>query len=149
MSLEKSDARDLPRSPVAAAIARQHVWRFCSGLPRDLVEVATLLTSELVTNAVRHARGSIRLAMNRDRAMLHIEVSDDSPDPPVVRNAHPTDTGGRGVMLVDRLAAGWGVAMRNGGKVVWFRLPTPRHEPERSQQAPVRYGSVGPDATGD
>lgn len=126
MSLEKSEARDLPRSPVAVAVARRHVWSFCAGLPRDLVEVAILLTSELVTNAVRHAEGPIRLRMNRDPALLHVEVGDDSPEAPVARNADLMATGGRGVMLVDRLAAAWGVAKRNGGKAVWFRLPTRR-----------------------
>lgn len=124
MRVEKSVERDLPRSAVASAVARRHVWRFCAGLPRDVVEVAALLTSELVTNAVRHAKGSIRLRMRREPTTLHVEVDDDSAEPPVAMNVDATAIGGRGVILVDRLAAAWGVVTRNGGKAVWFRLPT-------------------------
>ncbi len=124
MRVEKSVERELPRSAVASAVARQHVWRFCSGLPRDVVEVAALLTSELVTNAVRHAKGSIRLRMRREPTALHVEVDDDSAEPPVAMNVDATAIGGRGVILVDRLAAAWGVVTRHGGKAVWFRLPT-------------------------
>ena len=114
---------DLPRDRYAAHAARDHVRSFCGTLGPDSVETAALLTSELVTNALMHARGRISLRLSHDEARLRIEVSDDSPElrPKVV--TEPRARGGRGLMLVATLAEAWGVAETSPRKAVWFTLP--------------------------
>jgi anti-sigma regulatory factor (Ser/Thr protein kinase) len=84
-------------------------------------EVAELLTSELVTNAVRHAATEILLRVEVDDARVRIEVSDTSAEMPRIR-AKP-DVGGYGLRIVDELATRWGVeAVPDNGKTVWFEL---------------------------
>ena len=83
-----------------------------------------MLTSEIVTNAVRHAGGILTIDIECDSEHLAVAVSDDSPDIPVVREFGAEDIGGRGMRLVEHLAAVWGCTPRpdGRGKVVWFRL---------------------------
>jgi two-component sensor histidine kinase len=92
---------------------------------RETVELAELLTSELVTNAIRHGSGHVSVALRRQGDTLAVSVSDDDAAMPVVPPEEPLALGGRGVRMVQRLAQDWGVSPReNGpGKVVWFRLP--------------------------
>ncbi|MEU3459263.1 ATP-binding protein [Streptomyces sp. NPDC006733] len=78
-----------------------------------------LVVSELVTNALRHAGGTVRLTLVSGARQLRIIVSDDSPEWPVMRTPHPTEPGGRGLHIVARLTRAWGVADRPGGKHVW------------------------------
>ncbi len=88
----------------------------------EVRDVTELLVSELVSNVIRHTGTSpevvVRLAADR----VHIEVSDDDPRPPVPRQAADTDTGGRGLALVEALALEWGWSPVGTGKVVWFDL---------------------------
>jgi anti-sigma regulatory factor (Ser/Thr protein kinase) len=97
-----------------------------SGLPRETTDLAELLTSELVTNAIRHGTGSVTLVMNCADGVLAISVSDDDPTMPLVQPDEPLAAGGRGVRMVQRMAQEWGVTARESGpgKVVWFRLQT-------------------------
>ena len=124
----------LQRDPTEAREARLHVARACDGLARDVVEIAQLLTTELVTNALDHGAGEITLGIARSDDDLRIDVGDDAPGHPRPAPAAPDQTRGRGMLLVESLAAGWGVEPpSDGGKRVWFRLrvgaPTgaPRH----------------------
>jgi anti-sigma regulatory factor (Ser/Thr protein kinase) len=100
-------------------------------LPRDTAETATLLLSELVTNAVRHSRVPDRQVSARfrlaDTTTLRIEVSDAGNALPVVRSVSTEDECGRGLALVEALAANWGSYRRphDIGKTVWFELPLP------------------------
>lgn len=85
---------------------------------------ATLLVSELVTNAVLHAEtAEVELRLAFDGGLLHVEVADDdrrTPDPDRTGRLE----GGRGLQLVASVAQRWGAAVRPGaGKVVWFDLP--------------------------
>jgi serine phosphatase RsbU (regulator of sigma subunit) len=92
-------------------------------------ETAELLVSELVTNAANHATRPIGLRLLRTTT-LHCEVSDDDPRAPLLRKPEPTDDRGRGLYLVSKLAARWGVGRLPTGKVVWFELALPRpHRP--------------------
>ena len=105
-------------------VARQHLHDACRGMPRDLIEVAILLMTELVTNAIRHGRGVVRLAIKQFPSRLCVEVSDAGPELPTSRNPDTDHAGGRGLMLVERLATQWGV-VKSGhgpGKTVWFTL---------------------------
>ncbi|CAA9363897.1 MAG: hypothetical protein AVDCRST_MAG47-404 [uncultured Nocardioidaceae bacterium] len=93
---------------------------------RDLIEVAALLLSELVTNAIRHGKGAVRLVVKKLPSRLCVEVTDDGPGLPAARAPRNDHAGGRGLMLVERLANDWGVTpLANGsGKTVWFTLRT-------------------------
>lgn len=114
----------LPARADAAAVARRTVHDLCRHLPGHLLYDAELLTSEIVTNAVRHASGILTIVIEHDREQLTVSVGDDSPDSPVIRNPSADAIGGRGIHLVDHLAAAWGCTPRpdGNGKVVWFRL---------------------------
>ena len=121
----------LPAQPASVATARHAVMARLHDHGLDgLSEVATLLTSELATNAVQHAHTEFALAMEREGACVRVEVADGSARTPHARTmpgedpADPQGTpGGLGLALVTALATRWGFAQyRGGGKVVWFEL---------------------------
>lgn len=88
-------------------------------------EIAVLLTSELVTNAIRYGAPpvTLRAGVSR-RGALRVEVQDDEPGAVVARRAKLDDVGGRGLQLVDSLADRWGYRSTRSGKRVWFELTT-------------------------
>ncbi|TMR07038.1 ATP-binding protein [Nonomuraea turkmeniaca] len=88
-------------------------------------EFAELLVSELVTNAVAHARGLVRLSVSAVGGRLRCEVEDASPCLPRARHARDDEECSRGLCLVQALSSGWGSTPTGGGKVVWFELPVP------------------------
>ncbi|MFI6443249.1 SpoIIE family protein phosphatase [Kitasatospora sp. NPDC050543] len=112
----------LPPEPTSVAKARELAcsWLLTRGLD-ELVDTTELLVSELVTNALRHGRGDIRLRLLRDRGMV-CEVWDDGYAQPRQRRAQETDEGGRGLQLVSLLAERWGSRRTPKGKIVWFEL---------------------------
>ncbi|MEU3984776.1 SpoIIE family protein phosphatase [Streptomyces sp. NPDC026672] len=81
-----------------------------------------LILSELVTNAIRHAGGPIRVRLIRDRSLI-CEVSDGSSTAPHLRRAATTDEGGRGLFLVAQFADRWGTRYTPSGKVIWTEQP--------------------------
>jgi anti-sigma regulatory factor (Ser/Thr protein kinase) len=87
-----------------------------------VAEVAALLTSELATNAVRHARSPFEVRVEVLDCCLRVAVEDDDPRPPARREASLADTNGRGIMLVDTLADAWGMERAGDGKRVWFQV---------------------------
>ncbi|WP_030418376.1 MULTISPECIES: ATP-binding protein [unclassified Streptomyces] len=115
----------LPREPGSAATARKLVRVACAvwGL-EGLAEDGALIASELVSNAVRHARReNIRVAVERTaRNTVRVAVADLSRARPVEREAYDGDESGRGLLLVAALAADWGTDERHWGKVVWADL---------------------------
>lgn len=106
---------DAARRFVEAALA---VWDL-----DDLRAVAALLTSELVTNAIIHARTAVRLAAERTEKELVVEVWDSAPHAPAIPQHAFEGESGRGLLLVDRLANRWGARRAGAHKVVWFTLP--------------------------
>jgi two-component sensor histidine kinase len=62
-----------------------------------------LIVSELVTNAIRHGEGQVRLGVSRDSSHLHVQVRDDGPGRPVRRPVTTDDESGHGLELVDGL----------------------------------------------
>ncbi|WP_432043290.1 ATP-binding protein [Streptomyces cadmiisoli] len=101
----------------------------------DLIETAELLLTELATNALRHGSGpdiGVRVHLEDDRCV--IEVNDGSPIRPELRHVSPTDEGGRGLLLVESLAAEWGVSP--DGTTTWCTLPLTKG-PEEMQPAAV------------
>jgi anti-sigma regulatory factor (Ser/Thr protein kinase) len=121
----------LPDGPEGASFARRAMsraavlWR----LDREMTEIALLLVSELATNAIRHGSPPIRLSLRLDRDRLErdrlrVEVTDSSPSLPELSHPAPDQIGGRGLQIVQLLAARWGAsaAPRRLGKTVWFEL---------------------------
>ena len=113
----------LPAEPASAPLARSAVQQHCRrwGLG-DLCEDATLIVTELVANAVRHAGTVIRLRLRRTDGGLRLEVTDGSPRPVRLTSPGLLDEGGRGLALVDALATHYGVEGQPGGKTVWAEL---------------------------
>lgn len=114
---------ELPPDPSSASGARRFVRDVLDawGIP-ELEEPAILLTSELITNALLHARTPMKLRLYRRDGLLRVEVCDDSGRPPVRRHYSDDASTGRGLALVEALADEWGVDPANGGKAVWFTL---------------------------
>ncbi len=79
-----------------------------------------LCVSEVVTNAVLHARSAATLTVRRRADVLTVEVKDDDPTLPVRRDHSETATTGRGLHILDELTVRWGTRPTKDGKVVWF-----------------------------
>jgi hypothetical protein len=97
----------------------------------ELSELTELLVSELVTNALRVAKGSVELQLMRVGKLL-VEVSDDDHNLPSLEPSELLDEEGRGLGLVSQLASRWGTSRKAVGKVVWFELPLPVQQPGSS-----------------
>ncbi|MDI5964451.1 SpoIIE family protein phosphatase [Streptantibioticus silvisoli] len=118
---------DFPPDPAAVAAARNltagrlAVW----GLD-ELAFTTEIVVSELITNAIRHASGPLRLRLILAETLI-VEVSDRSSTFPQLRRARTDDEGGRGLMLVARLSRRWGTRPTDSGKVIWAdqSLPDP------------------------
>ncbi|MFF3269995.1 ATP-binding protein [Streptomyces chrestomyceticus] len=113
-----------PAEPGSARTARAAVRETLRDWGLDtVVDLAVLLVSELVTNALRHASGPIgvRIVLKSGGGLL-VEVSDPVPDPPRERAATPDDEGGRGLQLVACTSRRWGTRHGRTGKTVWFEL---------------------------
>lgn len=86
-------------------------------------DVAALLVSELVTNAIVHGHSDVRLRVAMLDETIRVEVNDLSRQAPQLLDSNPTEPGGYGLPLVDELADQWGYELVNGdGKLVWFEL---------------------------
>ncbi|WP_079123688.1 SpoIIE family protein phosphatase [Streptomyces sp. NBRC 110611] len=122
------EARSVAR---ARELAREQLTDW--GL-QGLVDTTELLVSELVTNALRHGHGDIRLRLLLDRTLV-CEVWDADLAQPRRRRARDTDEGGRGLQLVGLLSRGWGSRRTPRGKTVWFELALPDGESAASDPA--------------
>ncbi|MCL2584488.1 MAG: SpoIIE family protein phosphatase [Streptosporangiales bacterium] len=91
----------------------------------DLEPVTELLVSELVTNAIRYAKGDITLRMVREPESVVCEVHDSSPALPRVLHADQDAENGRGLHVVAQLATRWGARRIHSGKVVWCEQAVP------------------------
>jgi anti-sigma regulatory factor (Ser/Thr protein kinase) len=113
--------------PCARLHARQMLWEWRL---TALSDIAELLISELVTNAVQISCADaqttpVRLWMMASRTRVLILVWDSSPLPPVRMSTSQDDENGRGLLLVETLSTRWDwyfLPQHNGGKVVWFEL---------------------------
>ena len=113
--------------PESAAAARRFINEICNAaeLGENICATASLLTSELVTNAIRYGGSRAVLEAAAPGGVLRVSVRDDNPALPVV-GPHPSLTAesGRGLQLVSALADDWGVEHEGEGegKAVWFEL---------------------------
>ncbi|GAA3494869.1 SpoIIE family protein phosphatase [Streptomyces prasinosporus] len=109
------------RVPQAVGHARRFTRRTLRswGVTEDL-DGALLAVSELVTNALVHTDGQVRLDLTLVNDRLRLAVADASPRTPVKPTSISWEaTGGRGILLVEALAAAWGTLPVSGGKQVW------------------------------
>lgn len=105
--------------PAAARLARAWVEAMLEDWPADERRNAALVVSELVTNAVLHARTPIVLRGETEAARARFEVHDQQRRPPVMKPYALDSITGRGMGLVDALADDWGVVPSATGKTVW------------------------------
>jgi anti-sigma regulatory factor (Ser/Thr protein kinase) len=123
-----ADALGLPGTLDAPRLARAWLTPRLSDVPTAVASDALVITSELVTNAVVHGHSEVHVSLRRTPPALWVAVADEDPTVPVLP-AQPvaaTQTSGRGLFIVNRLANAWGVDLHDAtpGKTVWFRLNT-------------------------
>jgi anti-sigma regulatory factor (Ser/Thr protein kinase) len=114
----------------APAHARAWVNTRAVGLPSEVRADALLIVSELVTNAVRHGRPEIVLAIEQGDGRLRIAVRDHGDALPIVPAGQPSidRPTGRGLLIVAATATDWGVerhaadAGTEAGKTVWAEI---------------------------
>lgn len=116
--------RSFPAETSSPRAARQFVAGIVGHPDDESTRMAMVLTSELVTNAVVHARTQVDVRVALDAGQMRVEVADGDPRLPRPLAHAPDDLGGRGLYLVEQLASDWGSARSDDGKVVWFTLST-------------------------
>ena len=104
--------------------ARRLVADVASGMPSAVVHDAMVVTSEIVTNSVRHAGGVVTISIECDADMLAVAVADGCVLPPTASQGDVLADGGRGLRLVAQMADAWGYrpSADGAGKVIWFRI---------------------------
>ena len=124
---ETVECWQLPNASTSGAVARTQLRRLLRnwGLA-DLVDDASLLVTELVTNAVLHASSVVQVTVRRRGDTVRVEVSDAGAG--VLRRPAPNlaATHGRGLLLVESVAAEWGATFDGDVKTVWFELRSAR-----------------------
>ncbi|MDO0924511.1 SpoIIE family protein phosphatase [Streptomyces sp. TG1A-8] len=113
------------RVPEAVRHARRFTRRTLRtwGVSRDTAEAALLVVSELVTNALVHTGGQVRLDLSLVNQRVRLAVADTSPRSPVKPTSIGWEaTGGRGILLVEAVSVAWGTVPVSGGKQVWADL---------------------------
>jgi anti-sigma regulatory factor (Ser/Thr protein kinase) len=124
------------RLPDAVAHARRFTsrtlrsWRATDERVMEQSDTILLIVSELVTNALVHTQGPVRLDLMLAGDRLRVAVSDTSPRAPVKPASLDWEaTGGRGILLVEAVSASYGSVPLSGGKQVWAEAVMPPREP--------------------
>lgn len=123
--------RSFPPTLEAASDARRYTNEVLGAWGVAVREDAVLVAAELAANAVRHAASPfvLSLSLYGDRPLygdrLRVAVHDDDPTPPHPLEETSAATGGRGLLIVRRLATSWGWEAGRGGKTVWATVPVP------------------------
>ncbi len=103
--------------------------------------IASLVVSELTTNAVRHARSGFELDLSHADGTLRIAVRDESRMAPVLRELDVESDAGRGLRIVAELASEWGFELRVDGKLVWARVSDSASQRRSRRPNTVKGGS--------
>jgi anti-sigma regulatory factor (Ser/Thr protein kinase) len=135
-------ARRFPCQPESVPGARHFVRDALRAQPREIVEAAELMTSELATNSVRHAHSDFELAILLSRQEIRVEVTDHGQGQPVPRSPTTQEQSGRGLQIVLELSDAWGVDPSANGKLVWFALQLHSRAGEPQSHSTVSSGRV-------
>ncbi|MDT0612607.1 SpoIIE family protein phosphatase [Streptomyces lancefieldiae] len=117
------------RLPEAVRHARRFTRRTLRSwdVREDAVDSTLLIVSELVTNALVHTDGKVRLDLTLVGGRLRVAVADASPRTPVKPTSIGWEaTGGRGILLVEAMSGSWGALPVSGGKQVWSEITLDR-----------------------
>src|SRR5947208_7854539 len=106
----------LDPEPRASALARAFVKEAVPEEDEDLVSDVALLTSELVTNAVLHARTPLEIGVVHDDLRVLVAVGDRNLARPEQQPYNSERAGGRGLMILRNLSDAWGVTIYEKGK---------------------------------
>lgn len=142
----------LPHAPSSVAVARKRLSSelAASGVYETVVDDASVIVSELISNALRHARplpsGQVRVCWLRRGDVLELEVSDGGAMTEPRRGPGTLSSlGGRGLGIVEALSEGWGVRHEDGATTVWAVLRTPRSNGGEDAVSPAHSDTVVPD----
>jgi anti-sigma regulatory factor (Ser/Thr protein kinase) len=137
----------IPGRPEQVGLARAFVARTLSANQTGAdADAATLLTSEIVTNAIQHTKSGVDggtvtiVVIGVSRGVLVEVIDDGSAGTPVVKgDLYAAE--GHGLFLVQHLASQWGYLRDSAGTTVWFELPA-THEPQQVAGQPGPVGDV-------
>ena len=122
----------LPHEPASVALARQRIAAdlLAAGVAEPVIGDAVLVLSELLSNAIRHARplpgAIVEVAWRLGPDGIEVTVSDGgAPTHPAATHAALSALGGRGLDIVEYLSSTWGVRPGEAGLTVWALLPDP------------------------
>ncbi len=127
MTKQRTAQLDLDHDVTAPRAARRFLSSVLAGwgVPHAIVERSQLLVSELVSNAVLHGGGPIKMVVrDNDSAVgvIRVEVSNNGDGRPVMRRADRDELSGRGLQLIEDLATKWGTRSGSGRTHVWFEV---------------------------
>ena len=118
-----TNTRTFPHEPQSVPAARRFATSVLSGAAPDTLEAIELMVSELATNCIRHTDSGFDLTIIRTGQDIRVEASDHAGGTPTMGSPAPTDPSGRGLKIIDMLAARWGVRRDTPeGKTVWFTI---------------------------
>ena len=129
MEVTESSVLQLPFTASSVGVARRHLVSDLieAGVCTSAVTDTALVVSELLSNALQHARplpgSGIRVAWELDTGSVRVSVSDGGgPTRPEPGEPTPTTTGGRGLRIVARLSRRWGTLCDDEGTTVWAEV---------------------------
>jgi anti-sigma regulatory factor (Ser/Thr protein kinase) len=119
----------LPCSPAAVGRTRRELRTLLQlqGMRPDACDAVLLVAYELIVNGIEHGRTGVRLTVELGPATVRIDVHDGSSRPPQLQRMDPAAVRGRGLQMVDGLAARWGWQPDGAGKTVWAEVATDGH----------------------
>jgi anti-sigma regulatory factor (Ser/Thr protein kinase) len=117
--------RQFPPDLDAALTARDFVIATLTAWGCQTDEAVMVMSSELIVNAVKHAKSDYEVRVFEHDGRVRVEVRDWSTDRPVMGDPAIDDTHGRGLRIVSDLAPDWGVEPAIEGKTVWFEIDRP------------------------
>jgi anti-sigma regulatory factor (Ser/Thr protein kinase) len=138
----------LPCAPASVAVARKRLAAelAAAGIFGSVAGDVVLVVSELLSNAVRHARplpgSNLLLAWALNDGAVEVAVSDGgAATRPIAAHATVSSLGGRGLVIVEYLARSWGVRTDEAGLTVWAVVAAAADRPgSRSTTAPRGHG---------
>jgi anti-sigma regulatory factor (Ser/Thr protein kinase) len=105
------------------AYARQIVRSTLRGANSNAVETAALLTSELVTNSMVHAKSDPQIFLDTREGHVYVEVRDSGANPAIhLSEIETSEPHGWRLDMINALASSWGIKPLGDGRVIWFDL---------------------------